>query len=100
MATTPEAVLTKKIVTTLNSIPNCYAEKLHASQFGLPKLDVFGAFEGKMFYLEIKVPGKKPTARQEATMRKWKTKAGAHTGWCDCVEQAVAFVKQLNTEKE
>ena len=99
MATTPEASLTKKIVSSLNDIPSCYAEKLHASQFGLPKLDVFGAYRGRMFYLEIKVPGKKPTPRQEATMKKWKTKAGVHTGWCDCIEDAVAFVKELKEEK-
>lgn len=97
MATTPEAALTKKIIEALNSIPDCYAEKLHASQFGMPKLDVFGAYRGLMFYLEIKVPGKKPTPRQQATMRKWREKAGVHTGWVDSVAGALKFVEELRS---
>lgn len=95
MATNPETLLTKKIINALNSIPDCYAEKLHASQFGLPKLDVFGAYRGKMFYLEIKTPGNKPTVRQEATIKKWRTKAGVHTGWTDSVDGSVKFVEEL-----
>ena len=95
MATTPEAALTKKIIDAMNAIPGCYAEKLHASQFGMPKLDVLGAYKGKMPYREIKVPGKKPTARQLATMRKWREKAGVHTGWTDSVAGALRFVDEV-----
>ncbi len=95
MATTPEAALTKKILDAMNAIPGCYAEKIHASQFGMPKLDVFGAYRGRMIYLEIKVPGKKPTARQLATIRKWQDKAGVHTGWTDSVAGALKFVEDM-----
>lgn len=98
MADNPETRLTRKILNALNSIPDCYAEKIHASQFGLPKLDVFGAIKGKMFYLEIKVPGNKPTPRQLATMQKWKTKALVHTGWADSVDLSVKFVMELVQE--
>jgi len=97
VATTPEAALTKKIIDALNAIPGCYAEKIHASQFGMPKLDVFGAYRGKMIYLEIKVPGKKPTPRQQATIRKWREKAGVHTGWTNSVAGALKFVEELES---
>ena len=41
-----------------------------------------------MFWLEVKVPGKKPTKKQEATMRKWAEKARAYAGWTTSPEDA------------
>lgn len=95
MSNTPEARLTNKILVTLNAMEGCRIEKIHASQFGMPKLDCFGAYKGLMIYLEIKTPGNKPTPRQKSTIRKWYEEAGAHTGWTDSVEGAVKFVKEL-----
>ncbi len=37
--------------------------------FGKPVLDYLGCFRGCVFAIETKAPGKKPTARQEATIQ-------------------------------
>ena len=95
MAETPETKLTKKILNRLNDIEGCRAEKLHGGPYGKQKLDVFGAKDGKMFYLEIKVPGKKPTPKQDSTIRKWKTEAGVLATWIDRVEDAEQIINQL-----
>lgn len=95
MAENPESRLTNKLLKALNAIEGCYAEKMHATVYGKPKLDVFGAKNGAMFYIEIKVPGKEPTARQYATMKKWEDEAGILTFWTTSVEYAVERVKEL-----
>lgn len=94
MSRTPESVLTKKILERLNEIEGCRAEKLHGGPYGSQKLDLFGAKDGKMFYLEVKVPGNKPTKRQESTIRKWQ-EVGVLCAWVDSVDQAVELVKNL-----
>jgi len=95
MAETPETKLTRKILDKLNKIEGCRAEKLHGGPYGKQKLDVFGAKNGKMFYLEIKVPGNGPTPKQVSTIRKWKTEAGVLATWIDTVEDAERMVNQL-----
>lgn len=95
MADTPETKLTKRILDRLNKIEGCRAEKLHGGPFGSQKLDLFGAKDGKMFYLEIKVPGNKPTKRQDSTIRKWQNESGALATWVNTVEDAEQMVKQL-----
>jgi len=96
MSNTPEARLTNKMLARMNAVEGCRAEKIHASQFGMPKLDVFGAYKGKMFYLEIKIPGNKPTPRQVGTIKRWKEEAGVHTGWVDTVDGAMEFLNELS----
>lgn len=94
MAITPEARLTRRLISAINRLPNTYCEKVYGGGgVGNPTLDVLGCRDGKMFYLEVKVPGKKPTKRQESTMRKWRKKGGCHTGWVDSVEAALDFVE-------
>lgn len=95
MADGPETKLTKKILDKLNKIEGCRAEKLHGGPYGSQKLDVMGAKDGKMFYLEIKVPGNKPTKRQDSTIRKWRDEAGVISTWVDKADDAVEVVKQL-----
>lgn len=95
MAKTPEAKLTDKMIEKLNSIDGCYVEKLHASVYGKPKLDVFGAIDGKMLYIEVKTPGNAPTKRQQSTMRLWNKKANVATTWVDNVDQAIEFAKAV-----
>lgn len=95
MAEQPETRLCKDIVETLNKVEGCYFEKLHGAPYGHPKLDLLGAVDGKMVYLEVKVPGKKPTERQFATMRKWSKKANVEATWVDNVKDAVDIVTKV-----
>lgn len=94
MAENPETKLTNKILTALNNINGCRAEKLHGGPMGKPKLDVIGAVNGKMFYIEVKTPGNKPTKRQYSTMRKWE-EAGVLATWVDNIEDAKNNVLSL-----
>lgn len=94
MAQGPETKLVNKILKTLNNMPNVRAEKLHGSAYGSQKLDLFGAKDGKLFYLEVKVPGNKPTKRQESTIRKWQ-EVGVLCTWVDSVDQTLELVKAL-----
>lgn len=95
MAENPETKLTNKILKALNVIDNCRAEKMHATVYGKPKIDVFGAKDGKMFYFEVKTPGNEPTARQHATMKTWADEAGILTFWTTSAEHAVRMVENL-----
>ena len=95
MAENPETKLTKKIVQALNDIEGCRAEKLHAGPMGMPKLDVIGAVDGKMLYLEVKTPGNRPTKRQESTMKKWSEEAKVTATWADNVQDAVKIAQSM-----
>lgn len=95
MGKTPEAKLTDKMIEKLNNIEGCYVEKLHASVYGKPKLDVFGAIDGKMLYIEVKTPGNMPTKRQQSTIRLWNKKANVATTWVDNVDDAINFAQSV-----
>jgi hypothetical protein len=89
----PEARLVKKLVDKLNELPNCYAEKNHGSPFGKPKLDITGALNGRMFQIEVKTPGNKPTQRQLSVIRKWQS-VGVPAGCATCWEEVEDIIKQ------
>ncbi len=42
--------------------------------FGEPTLDFICAIDGRIFCIEAKAPGKKPTPRQQETMRRYEEK--------------------------
>ena len=67
-----ESTIVTAAINALNKIPGCLAQKIHGSAYGHPTLDVLVCYQGRMLWLECKQPGKKATARQEATMRKWR----------------------------
>lgn len=92
-----ESVIVKAAVAKLNELPCCVAEKVHGGAMsGHQKLDVLCCKDGQMFYLEGKRPGEVPTARQEATMRKWR-KAGAICEAFTSAAQAVEIVTRERT---
>jgi hypothetical protein len=93
----PEARLVKKIIDTLNRLPECYAEKNHGTTYGHQKLDVTGACQGVMFQIEVKTPGNKPTPRQISTMKKWFKKSGCVVGWAVSPEEAVNIINPIVT---
>jgi hypothetical protein len=94
----PEARLAKKILDKLNAIPGCLAEKNHGSPFGSQKLDITGALNGRMFQIELKMPGKKPTDRQAATIRKWQA-VGVPAGYATCWEEVEDIINQCKEAK-
>ena len=51
--------------------------KLHGTQFGtIGDPDIYGCYRGRMFVLELKQQGKKPTPIQQARIAEWE-RAGA-----------------------
>ena len=67
-----EKSIVNAILKRLKSLDQCYAIKLHGSMYstrGTP--DVLCVKDGQAYLLEVKQPGKKPTAIQEQEISKW-----------------------------
>jgi len=47
--------------------------------------DIDACLFGRTLKVEVKLPGNKPTERQDAVIRKWRD-AGATAGWADSIE--------------
>ena len=93
----PETNLTKRVLTELNSWPHTEAIKKHGGPYGKKgEPDIFGCRYGRMFLLEMKAPGKKPTKLQYKRLREWK-ESGAATGWSDTYEGAIEFVRSIQS---
>lgn len=90
---TLEATLSKRIVVTLNAIPNCHAEKRWTggmfAHVGEP--DITGCIAGRRFEIEVKVPGKRARKVQEKRLEAWAS-AGAIVGTATSVDEALAIV--------
>ncbi len=90
-----ERSLVNRILRELNSWPKTRAVKIHGSGQGrVGDPDLWGCSYGKMFLLEMKVPGEKPTPAQLSELRKWK-RDGARTGWYDDFKEAIELVRKL-----
>ena len=75
-----ESELVRKVLAVLNSLPECKAIKVHGSPYaraGTP--DIIGCCKGRMFALEVKMAGRKPTKIQERELAAWGA-AGAIAG--------------------
>lgn len=59
----------KKRVSELLKKHACYYEMPVPTGFGKSGLDYFGIHKGRGFSIETKAPGKKPTPRQELTIK-------------------------------
>lgn len=68
--------------------------KLHGGPYQPAGLDLFGcapAIAGRMFVLEVKVPGKDATPRQSVLLEQWR-RAGAIIGTVTSADEAEALV--------
>lgn len=86
-----EAALTKAILRQYDKLPYVVAQKVHGSAYGKPTLDIVGSCNGRLFWLEVKQPGGKPTPRQFHTMHKWRER-GAIATWTTTIEGAMSLV--------
>ncbi len=69
-----EKSIVSSIMQWLRQLPGCKVEKRHGNSYaGGGKPDLTGAINGKRFELEVKRPGKKPTALQEREIEAWRT---------------------------
>lgn len=79
--TTPEGKLKAKVKTFLKE-RGAYFFMPVPSGYGTPTLDFIGCYKGRFFAIETKAPGKKPTPRQEQTLKAMWMK-GAEAIWSD-----------------
>ena len=61
-----ETRLSSAIVTKLNNFVGVKCQKIHGSAYMKPTLDILGVKDGRLFWLEVKQPGKSPTPRQKS----------------------------------
>lgn len=73
---TPEAHVKLQVKRMLKDY-KCYTLWPVQNGMGSPTLDCLGCHNGKFFAIETKAPGKKPTARQEITIRDMQESNGA-----------------------
>ena len=69
MAMTPEGAVKAKVKKLLEAY-GCYYLMPVQNGMGSPTLDFLGCHNGRFFSIETKAPGKKPTPRQEVTIKK------------------------------
>ena len=89
---TSETSITNAIRKHLLALDGCYCIKIHVTSYvtrGTP--DILGCFQGRMFALEVKRPGNKPTPIQRVELERWAA-AGAITAVVHSVEEAVEAV--------
>lgn len=68
MALTPEGKVKVKISAMLKAA-GAYYHMTVQNGMGAPSLDYVGCYKGRFFAIEAKAPGKKPTPRQEGTIK-------------------------------
>lgn len=79
-----ETSLTKRILTRLNAMPDCYATKIHGGRWTAGQPDILGCIArpggrgGQAFAIECKVGRNKPTPLQQAMLNHW-ARSGAMT---------------------
>lgn len=87
-----EATLNSAALSKLNKLPGCVAFKHRGSPYAVAgHADIYGCIKGFAFFLEGKLPGKKPRPNQELFLEKVGT-AGAITGVYNTAEEAVDIV--------
>lgn len=78
-----EKPITNSVLKWLKTLPHCKVIKKHQTEFderGTP--DIMGCIAGRLFVIEMKRPGAKPTPIQLQRLKEWST-AGAVAFWSD-----------------
>ena len=88
---TPEGEVKAKVKELLKQY-GCYQHWPVMNGMGAPTLDCIGCYENYFFALETKAPGKKPTPRQEVTMKAMRD-AGAQVFVVDGSEASVLSLR-------
>lgn len=75
MAQTPEGKVKDKVKRLLKKYGAYYFMPVQTG-YGAPTLDILACYKGIFIAIETKAPGKKPTARQELTIKEIKAANG------------------------
>lgn len=88
---TPEALIKSKIRSFLIDDLKAYYFAPVQTGMGVSTLDILCCIGGKFVGIEVKVPGKEPTARQRFTI-KAINEAGGVAFWTDSLEHCKAML--------
>jgi hypothetical protein len=84
-----EAEIVRSIQRFLKTVPRCFFWKEHGGMYGTAGIpDIIACIDGRFFGFEVKTETGKPTALQEATLRKINDAGGT-----SLVVRSVADVK-------
>ncbi|HOQ47251.1 MAG TPA: VRR-NUC domain-containing protein [Bryobacteraceae bacterium] len=87
-----ESALVAEILCALRALPGVIVRKRHGSAWGVAgDPDLYGSIQGRHFEIEVKRPGDRLTALQEARMKQWAA-TGALAGVARSVEDALHIV--------
>lgn len=94
-----ESNITKSILKYLRSLDKCFAWKVHGGMYGTAGIpDVICCYQGQFLAFEVKVPGNKPTAIQQAMIEKINNAKGkAYIVYS--VKDVRGIISQLQTER-
>ena len=91
-----ESSIVKAILKYLNILPECFAWKEHGGMYGTAGIpDIIACIGGKFYGFEVKTERGKPTALQEAAMRKIQKAGGIAV-----VVKSVSDVKAVLNRRE
>lgn len=72
-----ESVIVKSIMTYLKSLPGCFCWKEHGGMYGTAGIpDIICCYDGRFYGFEVKTDTGRPTALQEAVIRKIRAAGG------------------------
>lgn len=87
-----ESTLAAEIMRALRALPGVVVRKRHGSPWGVAgDPDLYGSINGRHFEIEVKRPGERPTALQQARLKQWAT-SGARAGVATNVEDALRIL--------
>ena len=87
-----ESALVAEILRSLRALPGVIVRKRHGSAWGVAgDPDLYGSIHGRHFEIEVKRPGDRPTALQQARLKQWAA-TGALAGVARSVEEALHIV--------
>lgn len=88
----PEALIKSKIRSFLIAEKRAYVFSPVQMGMGIATLDILACINGKFVGIEVKVPGKKPTTRQNVTMDQIVA-AGGVAFWTDSLDYTKTMLK-------
>ena len=87
-----ESALVAEILRSVRALPGVIVRKRHGSAWGVAgDPDLYGSIHGRHFEIEVKRPGDRPTALQQARLKQWAA-TGALAGVARSVEEALDIV--------
>jgi hypothetical protein len=94
-----ESALVTEILRALRALPGVIVRKRHGSAWGVAgDPDLYGSIHGQHFEIEVKRPGDRPTALQEARLKQWAA-TGALVGVARSVEDALDIVGATRSDE-